>query len=437
MDIKTVFIDESILTEVDFKYYLKQICFGDKLHVILYKKMLDDLHKACDYLSYGYQKENVKQLSGFIYDLVDDFEKVSNGGISLDSVVDSKGCLLSIWNDTGDKKLQNSLNTTNLFLNFVKSRSAKLEKENIIIFSKDGYVLLEFKKKGFNTQKFDVEKIHHGFSEVNHSQMESLKKGNQVKGIYLNDFVKEGNQISKIIKSGVEKINFKFPSMAIDPEDLYQKMYCNHLLTPMTSVVLCTGKAGSGKTLMAIQTGIIQIAEKKYERLVIARAAVSSEDIGHLPGNAKEKTMQYMYSLRDNIVKLSNKKWKHADLAKKMLLDLDAISGEEKEGLLEVQPLVSLQGRTLDNAFIIIDEAQNLTRSQAKSFITRVGKAKESDSKLVLCGDISQISNAKIGPYTNGLAVSLRTLKRELIVGISHLTKCYRSNTAALGDYFE
>lgn len=428
-ELPIVIIDGTVLKEVDFKYYLKQITFSEKIHVILFEGSLDFLDKNIDRFDFPYQKENFKKTTEFIHDISSDFEKISNGGISLDEYVETHGSLLSIW------KQKDNIGDIKKFIQFVVNNSSK---KNVRIISKNGHFLYKLKQKGYCTEQLKLEKIHLGYKDISNEEFSSLSKGSTVKGLYVNDFAIYGTKVLYLNAiNQASNISFKKKGLPFEPADLNQKMYNFHLFNERTSVVLCTGKAGSGKTLLAIQSAIVQIHEKKYKKLIIARPAIATEDNGSVPGNAKEKVLRFMRPLRKSLVKLSLMKWEHDRIAKNMLNSLDAAQGEEADdALLEVLPLDSMDGETFDDSIIIVDEGQNLKRIQAKRLVTRIGKSVKSDSKLIICGDILQISSEKVGPYTNGLAVSLRVLKKSSLSGIIQLSKCYRSDTAALGDLF-
>lgn len=133
------------------------------------------------------------------------------------------------------------------------------------------------------------------------------------------------------------------------------------------------GKAGSGKTLLAVQVALDQFFKRQYNKIIITRPTISTEDNGFLPGSEREKMEPWLVPIRSNMRKVYNK----PDILDKM----------EKEESIELVSLAHFRGRTFDNAVVIVDEFQNLTRGQLAMAIGRLGK----DSKIVFCGDSYQI----------------------------------------------
>ena len=133
------------------------------------------------------------------------------------------------------------------------------------------------------------------------------------------------------------------------------------------------GKAGSGKTLLAVQTALDQVFKRQYDKIIITRPTISTEDNGFLPGSEREKMEPWLVPIRSNMRKVYNK----PDLLEKM----------EKDERIELVSLAHFRGRTFDNAVVIVDEFQNLSRSQLAMCIGRLGK----ESKMIFCGDSYQI----------------------------------------------
>ena len=142
------------------------------------------------------------------------------------------------------------------------------------------------------------------------------------------------------------------------------------LKTPFNFLV---GKAGSGKTLLAVQVALDQFFKRQYNKIIITRPTISTEDNGFLPGSEREKMEPWLVPIRSNMRKVYNK----PDLLDKM----------EKDESVELVSLAHFRGRTFDNAVVIVDEFQNLTRGQLAMAIGRLGK----DSKIIFCGDSYQI----------------------------------------------
>jgi phosphate starvation-inducible PhoH-like protein len=133
------------------------------------------------------------------------------------------------------------------------------------------------------------------------------------------------------------------------------------------------GKAGSGKTLLAVQVGLDMFFKRKYNKIIITRPTISTEDNGFLPGSEKEKMEPWLVPIRSNMRKVYNK----PEILDKM----------ENEESIELVSLAHFRGRTFDNSIVIIDEFQNLTRAQLAMVLGRLGK----DSMMMLCGDNQQV----------------------------------------------
>tara|TARA_R100000541_G_C1887368_1_gene83148 strand:- start:185 stop:850 length:666 start_codon:yes stop_codon:yes gene_type:complete len=133
------------------------------------------------------------------------------------------------------------------------------------------------------------------------------------------------------------------------------------------------GRAGSGKTLLAVQVALDQFFKRQYNKIIITRPTVSTEDNGFLPGSEREKMEPWLVPIRSNMRKVYNK----PELLEKL----------EKDESIELCSLAHFRGRTFDNSVVIVDEFQNLTRSQLAMAIGRLGK----NSKLIFCGDSYQI----------------------------------------------
>jgi len=157
---------------------------------------------------------------------------------------------------------------------------------------------------------------------------------------------------------------------SISLSDEQKKAKTEILKHPFNFIV---GKAGSGKTLLAVQVALDQFFKRQYNKIIITRPTVSTEDNGFLPGSEREKMEPWLVPIRSNMRKIYNK----PVLLEKM----------EKEETIELVSLAHFRGRTFDNSVVIVDEFQNLTRSQLAMAIGRLGK----DSKIIFCGDSYQI----------------------------------------------
>ncbi|MBU9720489.1 PhoH family protein [Bacillus alkalicola] len=205
----------------------------------------------------------------------------------------------------------------------------------------------------------------------------------------------------------------------IRPRNVQQKMALELLLRDDIPLVTLAGKAGTGKTLLSLAAGLAQTEDmQKYKKLLVARPVVPvGKDIGFLPGEKDEKLRPWMQPIYDNLEFLFNAK-KPGELEQ-------ILAGM---GSIEVEALTYIRGRSIPDQFIIIDEAQNLTKHEVKTILTRVGEG----SKIVLMGDPKQIDHPYLDEYTNGLTYVTERLKHLSETGHMKFEKGERSNLAQM-----
>ncbi len=201
-----------------------------------------------------------------------------------------------------------------------------------------------------------------------------------------------------------------------------QEFAMDLLMDENIKVVTLVGRAGTGKTLLAVATGLEQVVErKKYKKLFIARPIIPmGKDIGYLPGSEKEKLKPWMQPIYDNIDFLSENKEDKA--GEKVVMGLESL------GLLKIEALTYIRGRSIPAGFIIIDEAQNLTPLEIKTIVTRAGE----DTKIVFTGDPDQIDSPYLDANTNGLTYLAEKFRMVDISGHMTLKKGERSELAEL-----
>lgn len=209
------------------------------------------------------------------------------------------------------------------------------------------------------------------------------------------------------------------PIWGIGARNVQQRMALELLLNDEISLVTLTGKAGTGKTLLALAAGLMKIEdEHKYKKMLIARPVVPmGKDIGYLPGEKNEKLRPWMQPIFDNLEFLFDTK-KTGDIEK-------ILAGM---GSIEVEALTYIRGRSIPGQFIIIDEAQNLSRHEVKTIVSRVGEG----SKIILVGDPDQIDHPYLDASSNGLTYVVERFKNEAISGHITLERGERSNLAQL-----
>lgn len=205
----------------------------------------------------------------------------------------------------------------------------------------------------------------------------------------------------------------------ISARNVQQRMALELLLSDDIPLVTLTGKAGTGKTLLTLAAGLMKIEdEHKYKKLLIARPVVPmGKDIGYLPGEKDEKLRPWMQPIYDNLEFLFDTK-KAGDIDK-------ILAGM---GSIQVEALTYIRGRSIPGQFIIIDEAQNLSRHEVKTIVSRVGEG----SKIVLLGDPEQIDHPYLDASSNGLTHVVEKFKNQSVSGHITLEKGERSNLAQL-----
>jgi PhoH-like ATPase len=202
------------------------------------------------------------------------------------------------------------------------------------------------------------------------------------------------------------------------------------LLDPAVQLVTLVGKAGTGKTLLALAAGLHQVADEHlYERLLVTRPVIPlGKEIGFLPGDIEEKMGPWMQPIIDNLDFLlgggdeahSSRSGQRAP--RSSWADLKGM------GLLEVEAISYIRGRSIPRQFMVVDEAQNLTPHEVKTIVTRVGEG----TKIVLTGDPYQIDNPYVDAESNGLTWLVERFKGQALAGHVTLMRGERSELAEL-----
>ena len=199
-----------------------------------------------------------------------------------------------------------------------------------------------------------------------------------------------------------------------------EQLFALNMLTredlPLVTIL---GRAGSGKTFLTLMAGLELMNQGKFDRIVITRNIQPvGKDIGFLPGDIDEKMLPWLAPIMDNF----RQGLKDNDLTYFHMM--------RQKGQIEIAPLSFMRGRTFNNTFMILDEAQNATIHELKTVITRVGEG----SKLVLLGDIEQIDTPYIDYFSNGLTVVVEKIKKEKLAGHITLKRGERSELATLAS---
>ncbi|MBQ4370071.1 MAG: PhoH family protein [Oscillospiraceae bacterium] len=216
---------------------------------------------------------------------------------------------------------------------------------------------------------------------------------------YIVNLVRSGNE-DKIGEIARDILCVTAKGRPIKPKTIGQKQYVESILK--NTVTLGVGPAGTGKTYLAVAAAVAAFRDKQVNRIVLTRPAVEAgEKLGFLPGDLQNKVDPYLRPLYDALFDMLG-----ADMYNKFL----------ERGNIEVAPLAYMRGRTLDDSFIILDEAQNTSREQMKMFLTRIGF----NSKVVITGDVTQIDLPQ--DKVSGLKEAMRVLRNVENIGICMLT---------------
>jgi PhoH-like ATPase len=225
-----------------------------------------------------------------------------------------------------------------------------------------------------------------------------------------------------LTEKSIKRVN-KRDAYSIKPRNAEQTFSLEALLNPDISLVSLTGKAGTGKTLLALAAALQQ--RKDFVQILLARPIVplSNKDLGFLPGDEKAKIGPYMQPLFDNLNVIKNQFGRQSkDFAK-----IEELITDEK---LVITPLAYIRGRSLSKVYFIIDEAQNLTPHEVKTIITRAGEG----TKMVFTGDINQIDSPYLDKKSNGLSYLTDKMRGQQIFAHVNLLKGERSFLADLAS---
>ncbi len=319
----------------------------------------------------------------------------------------------------------------------------KEKKKKVILISKDINMrikadALELAVEDYKTDKMDLDELYTGNIELEVSSA-SLKKYEKSGRLKYDEIMKEEPTVNCFVTmtykektvSGryngetkrIERMAFSDVSVwGVRGRNDEQEFALDLLMDENIKVVTLVGKAGTGKTLLAVASGLEQVVERsKYKKLFIARPIVAmGKDLGYLPGSEKEKLKPWMQPIFDNIDFLANAKEEKA--GEKVIMGLESM------GLLKIEALTYIRGRSIPEGFMIIDEAQNLTPHEIKTIVTRAGE----NTKIVFTGDPYQIDNPYLDTESNGLTYLAERFRDVKIAGHITLKKGERSELAEL-----
>lgn len=324
--------------------------------------------------------------------------------------------------------------------------SLKNEKTDVMLISKDINLRMKAKSIGLMAQDYQNDKVK-DIDELNKNILTVENIDNQLisklyehpEGVSVDEFkIKHKLQGHHyfVLKSEKASVLAHFDpngklmrrvekqrTFGIEPRNAEQAFSLDALLRPEIQLVALTGKAGTGKTLLALAAALHQ--NKIYNQIFLARPIVplANRDMGFLPGDVKEKIEPYMQPLFDNLSVIKNK---FKSISEEYLKIEEMVKNEK----LVLTPLAYIRGRSLSNVYFIVDEAQNLTPHEVKTIITRAGEG----TKMIFTGDIQQIDSPYLDTQSNGLSYLADRMKGQDLFAHVNLVKGERSYLAELAS---
>jgi len=293
------------------------------------------------------------------------------------------------------------------------------------------------KVQSYDEQLVEKEELYQGIRrlEPNEAQQKQLEKLGYIEASILTSYA---NQNLVIQHSGEDQL-FRFFEdkqklsrvkalgrgvFGLYPKNLEQRAALDFMLDPKIQVVSLAGKAGTGKTLLALAAALeLLFAGQQFQKILVSRPIFPmGKDMGFLPGDVEEKLAPWMQPIRDNLEFLTDQQ---AGSSKTR-----GYEGLMEKGLIELEPLTYIRGRSISNRVMIVDEAQNLTPHELKTIVTRVGEG----TKLILTGDPYQVDNPYLDPNSNGLSYLVERFRGQKIAGHVTLVEGVRSPLAELAS---
>ena len=307
------------------------------------------------------------------------------------------------------------------------ARHEKRNGEDVVLLTNDIYMSITAKSYGLVVEKSE-KKSHmsdEGYSGIEELTIQEIENLDGFEPEFPNKYYVSKKGIYKHLKNGeIQRLGKDRSIWGIDHKNAEQKCAFDALLDDNVKLVTLRGRAGTGKTLLSIAAGLEKvISENKYQKILISRPVIPmGNDIGFLPGDINEKLGPWMQPIFDNIDFLFNVNGKERCSDSWMEL--------ERNGLLKLEALTYIRGRSIPKQYIIIDEAQNLSKHEVKTILSRAGD----DTKIILTGDPDQIDNPKLDSVNNGLNYVIERFKDQEIAAHVTFKKCERSDLANIAS---
>jgi len=400
---------------------------------------IDNFKKGDETINYN-AREFTRELDSLIGD------RLLNEGVNLDN----KGFLIVYTNIKKDKYLSEIFwedKPDHRILSLAYNLSKEYGKKRVILVSKDINLRMKAKSIGVLAEDYEtgkvqnIDKLYTGKDILENVSAEIIDTIIRQSSIHFSEtnlniehypneyFIMRNKNKSILVTYNKEddtlKIIEKKKAYGILPRNAEQIFSLDALMNPKIRLITLSGKAGTGKTILALAAALELEKRKEYKQILLARPTIplSNKDIGFLPGDIESKLNPYMQPLFDNLFFIQNQFEEESEEFKK-------INEKLTNGKLLITPLTYIRGRSISNVFFIIDEAQNLTPHEVKTIITRAGEG----TKIVFTGDPYQIDTPYLDSRSNGLTYLIDKMKGQNIYAHITLEKGERSQLAELAS---
>ena len=385
----------------------------------------------------GENGRNARQFSRFIDVLR------NKGSLAQGVQIDNHETIVYITTDLGGAGLFSELDQTKAD-NRILSTALALQKQHprakVELITKDINLRIKADVYGVFATDYDTSELHaadmyEGYLEIEVApdridQFYKTKKIEVDQKVYDNQYIilKDSSnpnhsaigRYSMTAKAIIPLLHPPDSIWGIQARNVEQSFALDALLNDDIQMVSLVGKAGTGKTLLAIAAGLFKtLDEGRYQRLLVSRPIFPmGRDIGYLPGDIEQKLNPWMQPIFDNVEFLMGADKKASGRAQELI----------NQGMLNIEPLTYIRGRSIPKQYLIVDEAQNLTPHEIKTIVTRAGAG----TKIVLTGDVYQIDNPYVDSANSGLTHAVERFKGQAIAAHVTLTKGERSPLAEL-----